>query len=188
MLYKGYTLSVPLYGLHNVYNIIAAVALAEEFDIGPEEIKEGLCNFENIPGRSQIIKNGWIIVDDTYNANPLSSRYALESAAQVFAEKRKIAVLSDMKELGSSSESYHREIGKQVFLSGFEMLCVWGQMSDCYIDGARRAGMDRTQLLKFSDKIEMIEYLKACVTEKDMLLVKGSRSMKMEEVVNALRS
>jgi len=186
LVYKSEMLSVPLYGIHNVYNIIAAIAVAEELEIDFSVIRNALSGFKNIDGRSQIIDRGYIIIDDTYNSNPLSSRYALESVSKIYTGKRKFAVLSDMKELGESSGSFHRSIGKLVAELGFDRMFVWGDMAQSYADGALKSGMSKNNITVFSMKQDLIACVLETVSADDVILVKGSRSMKMEEITDAL--
>jgi UDP-N-acetylmuramoyl-tripeptide--D-alanyl-D-alanine ligase len=184
--YNNIHYNVPLYGLHNVYNVLAAIATAEILGIESDIIKEAFLSFKNIDMRSQIINSGCIIINDTYNSNPLSARYALTSLKEIFPEKRKIAILSDMKELGDSAGYYHSEIGKQVYLSGVELLLTWGEFAQEIAAGARKSGMTDIQSKHFSKKNELIDYARKNIHDDDVVLVKGSRSMKMEEVVEAL--
>lgn len=188
IVYKGEVLTVSLYGIHNVYNVMGAVALAEHYGLNLNEIKKGLESFENIDGRSQIIDRGYVIINDTYNSNPLSSEYALKSVAEIFPERRKIAVLSDMKELGSSAPDLHKDTGQSVFENGFDLLCVYGDMMDSYLEGAARAGVNGTRAQGYDAKEDIVAFLSENLTDNDVVLVKGSRSMKMEEVVNSLLS
>ena len=184
--YHGEEFKLPVYGKHNIYNALAVIAVAYELGIEAILIKEAFLNFKNVDMRSQVIDKGYIIIDDTYNSNPLSSRYALESLQEIFGERRKIAVLSDMKELGELSRSYHKELGKQVYEYGFDVLCTWGEMAADIADGARTAGMKDEDVRHFNSKEELIEVILNNLTKNDVLLIKGSRSMKMEEVVEAL--
>ncbi len=184
--YRSIEINVPLYGFHNIYNIMAAIGVAEEFDADLSSIGDPMKSFKNVEGRSMVIDRGYIIIDDTYNSNPLSSKYALESAGKIFCDRRKIAVLSDMKELGALSGSLHHEIGREVVKNGFQKLVVWGDMAGAYIEGAVESGMKRGDALMFADKNELIDYLNKNISESDVILIKGSRSMKMEEVVDGL--
>ena len=186
VIYRGEPVTVPLYGIHNVYNVLAAIAVAAELGIGPAETGKALSDFSMVGGRSSVLRKGFIVIDDTYNSNPLSSRYAIESVREVFPRRRKIAVLSDMKELGGSSARLHSEIGSLVARSGFDRLLVWGEMSGEYRRGAIKSSMKEENVQCFADKQELTGCLKNMIDENDVVLVKGSRSMKMEEVVRAL--
>ncbi len=186
VLFRGVEISAPLYGIHNVYNVMAAIAVAAEYGVGPEAVRDSLAGFVNVDGRSQIIDRGFLVINDSYNANPLSLRYALRSTAEIFPERRKIAALSDMKELGEAARRCHTECGAAVKENEFDMLLVWGDMAGYYAEGARGAGFDPGRIQRFETKDEMSRYLLTIADENDVILVKGSRSMKMEDVVSAL--
>lgn len=190
---KGVTISLdgigyylPLYGIHNVYNAVAAIAVARHFDVNAGIVRDALASFQNIDMRSQIIEKEYVVINDAYNSNPLSSRYALMSAAAVYAGRRKIAVLGDMKELGAESARYHRETGQAAAECGFDMLVAVGDMARHYADGATGAGMPVDCVQAFQTRSEAISYLRGTLRERDVVLVKGSRSMKMEEIADAL--
>ncbi len=184
--FRGVEIAVPLYGIHNVYNIIAAVAVAVEYGIEPAAIAGALAGFVNVDGRSQIIDRGFIVINDSYNSNPLSLQYALQSTGEIFTDRRKIAVLSDMKELGDTAQRYHTECGRAVYENKFDMLLVWGDMAKYYAEGARQAGFDNDRIRQFGTKDEMSRFLNTVADENDVILIKGSRSMKMEDVVRSL--
>ncbi len=184
--YKGRRISVPLYGRHNVFNLIAAIAVAEIAGVDLGDAAAKLSSFENVGGRSEVIDRGYIVINDTYNSNPLSSLYALESVCDVFPEKRKIAVLSDMKELGEVAGLYHMKVGEFVAARNFYQLLLFGEMSEYYMKGASAAGMNPDKIKIFESKDQVAEFLLSGLCQKDVVLVKGSRSMKMEDVVNRL--
>jgi UDP-N-acetylmuramoyl-tripeptide--D-alanyl-D-alanine ligase len=184
--YGGEEIAAPLYGLHNVYNLMAAIAVAREYHIGPSEISPALAGFVNVDGRSQVIDRGFIVINDCYNSNPMSLVYALRSAGNIFPERRKIAVLSDMMELGEFARAAHLEGGRAVAENGFVLLLTWGDMARYYAEGAAEAGLDPDRIKQFASKDELARHLKGILDENDAVLVKGSRSMKMEDVVNAV--
>ncbi len=183
---NGVEITVPAYGFHNVYAVIATVTVARILGIPLIKVKEALHNFTPVAMRSDIKKGRCTIINDCYNANPLSMEYAYKSASMVFPDKRKIAVVSDMKELGSFSKDLHFEAGKKLHDSGFSQVLVWGNDARYIADGAIAGGLDHTQVKVFDSKEELIAFLRDFVTHDDVVLVKGSRSMKMEEVVHAL--
>jgi UDP-N-acetylmuramoyl-tripeptide--D-alanyl-D-alanine ligase len=186
VVYKKETVSVPLYGKHNVYNILAALAVAEILNIKISRAAEALSGFVNVGGRSEIIDREYTVINDTYNSNPLSSLFALESVCEVFPGRRKIAVLADMKELGESSCVYHVKVGEFAGARKFDHLLLYGEMAEYYEKGALSAGINSSAVKIFDSKEEIAVYLKEYLKEKDVVLVKGSRSMKMEDVVNRL--
>ena len=184
--YHNEIINIPLYGIHNLYNVIASIAVAEELGVDISLIKNALSDFRNVGMRSNVINRGYIVIDDTYNSNPLSSKFALKSVSEIFPERRKIAVFSDMKELGDSSKAYHIETGELVFKNGFDILCAWGLMAEDIVKGARDAGMEMGSAIFFTKKNELIDYILSSIDINDVILIKGSRSMKMEEVVDAV--
>ena len=186
VVYKNETVSVPLYGKHNVYNILAALAVAEILNIKIPLAAAALSKFENVGGRSEIIDREYTVINDTYNSNPLSSLFALESLCEVFPGRRKIAVLADMKELGESSCLYHVKVGEFAGSRKFNLLLLYGEMAAYYEKGALSAGMDSSSVKIFDSKEGIAVYLKGFLIKEDVVLVKGSRSMKMEEIVNRL--
>jgi len=186
VVYKKETVTVPLYGKHNVYNILAALSAAEMLNIKVSQAAEALSNFVNVGGRSEIIDREYTVINDTYNSNPLSSLFALESVCDVFPGRRKIAVLADMKELGESSCVYHVKVGEFAGSRKFDHLIFYGEMAEYYEKGALSAGMNSSAVKIFDTKEDIADYLKGYLKEKDVVLVKGSRSMKMEDVVNRL--
>jgi UDP-N-acetylmuramoyl-tripeptide--D-alanyl-D-alanine ligase len=185
--YNNDEYAVPLYGIHNLYNALAAMAAALELGVEANIIKDAFIDFKNIDMRSQIIADKeYTVINDTYNSNPLSAGYAVKSLQEIFSGKRRIAILSDMKELGSTSKHYHTQLGKQVGLSGIEMLFTWGEMAENIALGAKESGMKNGSAVHFKIKSELINFAKNNLNKDDVILVKGSRSMKMEEVVEAI--
>jgi UDP-N-acetylmuramoyl-tripeptide--D-alanyl-D-alanine ligase len=160
--------------------------VAREFRIGPSVIGPALAGFVNVDGRSQVMDRGHIVINDCYNSNPMSLVYALRSAGMIFPERRRIAVLSDMKELGEHARTAHLECGRAVAENGFDMLLVWGDMARYYAEGAAGAGLDPDRIRQFGTKDELSRYLNGILDENDVVLIKGSRSMKMEEIVRAV--
>lgn len=184
--YEGVALTIPAYGFHNVYAATATVAVARVMGIPLVKVKEALHEYTPVAMRSDIKKRRCTIIDDCYNANPLSMEYAFISASKVFPDRRKIAVLSDMKELGKLSRDLHFTVGEKLKASGFSYVFVWGNDAQYIAEGAVAGGLDHTQVTVFDSKDELIAFILQFINEDDVVLVKGSRSMKMEEVVNAL--
>ncbi len=184
--YGGHDLRVPLYGIHNVYNILFAIAIAEYEEIPLPEVSDAMANFQAVSGRGIVLERDFSIVDDTYNSNPLSSEMALRSVAEVFKGRRKFAVLADMKELGQRTECYHFEIGRISGELGFDFLCVHGEMASAYRLGAINGGVSEDNIMVFEEKSEIGDFLLKNLEKDDVVLVKGSRSMKMEEVVEII--
>ena len=178
-----FELSVP--GTHNLYNALAAIAVGEAFRVPKADIAKALKAFHATNMRMEFRKgNGFKIVSDCYNANPSSTRMALQTIGNMNVRGCRIAVLGDMLELGKASREMHREIGKLVPEMNFDLLLAVGEDAKEYVKGAKEGGLE--QAFHFDSVQDVIEFLGEVVCEGDVLLVKGSRGMHMEQVVDAL--
>ncbi len=172
-------LHVP--GAHQIYNVLAAVAVGHHLRIDADRIRTALENYTTTGRRMRIFEHeGKTIIDDTYNANPDSMRAAINTLASISSD-RKVAVLSDMLELGSFSEQLHREIGSYLKSTKIDAGFLWGSQSRYTYEAAK--GMDVNY---YENKNELATAVKKFVKSGDAILVKGSRGMKMEEIVEAL--
>jgi len=181
-----FQLSVP--GIHNLYNALATIAVATLMHVPKTAMVSGLANFRASKMRMEIHRcRGFQLVADCYNANPSSMKMALETVGSVDSAQRRIAVLGDMLELGEQSSALHREIGARVPQMNFDLLCTFGDESKQIQAGAQGAGMTAEQTRHFAKRSEMVEFLQGEVQPGDIVLVKGSRGMKLEEVVEGLR-
>lgn len=179
-------LEVP--GLHNVRNAAMAAAVGLHFGISPDNVVKGLRECRNTGMRLNLIETvrGITLINDAYNASPDS----MEAAIRVLASApsgRRFAVLSDMLELGEESEPGHRQVGALAAVCGLDGLFAVGPLSKWTAEGALAAGMQPAAVGHFETKAALIIALKELLSEGDILLVKGSRGMRMEEVVEALR-
>ncbi len=184
--------TVPVYlrafGLHNVYNALAAAAAAFALNVNSGSIQAGLESFTPYDKRFSLEEiDGITLIDDSYNANPGSMKAALETLRELKGNRRGIAVLGDMLELGEFSVSAHEEIGR-VAASCVDKIYVTGEMSDPVARGALNAGMPSASIVKASDHKELLEDLVAELDDGDHVLVKGSRGMKMETIADGIRN
>lgn len=184
--YKNNKFVVPLYGIHNLYNIMCSIACAEELGVSFDQMQKAFSKFKNADKRGQILEKGFIVINDTYNSNPLSLRSGLRSLKEIYNDRNKVAILSDMNELGDLSEYYHKEAGKEVEQNKFTRLYTWGKMAHWIAEGAVSAGMSENSVKHFTNKDELITEVLKQTTLNDVILVKGSRSTKMEEVAESL--
>jgi UDP-N-acetylmuramoyl-tripeptide--D-alanyl-D-alanine ligase len=175
-------LTLPLAGIHNVRNACAAAAVATSLDVSPQDIKLALEALQPVAGRLQPLEgqNGSTLLDDSYNANPPSVVAAAEFLATL--PGKGWFVLGDMFELGDSADRMHREVGAAIQNAGVERLFTLGDMSR---EAAAGFGEGAST---FESVEELIGDLRAGVTDEVNLLVKGSRGMRMERVVDALRA
>ena len=146
----------------------------------------GIEGFRGLPGRLSLrtAPGGVTVLDDSYNANPHSMRAALDTLAQQRAEQRPVAVLADMLELGPEAEALHEELGRDAARHGVELLIAVGPLSFHTAAGARAEGV--RQVLHCDDADGAIRELRALTRAGDLVLVKGSRGMRMERAVQAL--
>ncbi len=174
-------------GMHNVYNSLAAIACARLLGVGYADIRARLAAFSPLGGRMRIVERRSVrFIDDTYNSNPLSLRAALETLAAMKARGRKIAVIGDMRELGVRSEEFHLRAGSMAGRVCDALIAV-GDASAATVTGARRGGR-HGQLFACSTVDEAREVLfgQLCPARGDIVLVKGSRSMEMERILDAV--
>ncbi|MDH7576412.1 MAG: UDP-N-acetylmuramoyl-tripeptide--D-alanyl-D-alanine ligase [Bacillota bacterium] len=176
---------LPLPGRHNVFNALAAAAVGHWFGLMPEEIAQGLAS-ASVTGMRIEVKDGSggsKIIDDTYNASPASVIAGLQLLASVPRKGRAVAVLGDMYELGWYTVQGHREVGRAAGELKVDYLFVVGDYAGEIAQGAREAGMDQERIKVFSDKTAALAFLSEFLEPGDLVLVKGSRAMRMEEIV-----
>jgi UDP-N-acetylmuramoyl-tripeptide--D-alanyl-D-alanine ligase len=173
-------INLPLLGNHNILNALAAAAATLVIGIDLQTIKLGLESIQPAPGRLQlhILPNGVKIIDDTYNANPISLEAAVKTLA-TFAGK-KILVLGDMKELGNEAKNLHQQAGESIKQAGIDYLFTYGDLS------ATSAQAFGEGAYHFNEQEKLVTALKPFLYNQTTILVKGSRSMHMEKVVTGL--
>ncbi len=177
-----------LLGTHNVYNALAAIAVASILGVGMKAAREALAGYRPSSMRlGRLTVNGLEIINDSYNSNPLSMRMALEAIRQYPARARWV-VSGDMLELGSDAPRFHEMVGKLIAASAVEGLVTFGELSKHTLSAAMRGGMDARSLWHCASHDEIAGILKRVTKEGDIVLVKGSRSMKMESVIEKLQS
>lgn len=175
-------------GIHNVYNSLAAVACARILGIGYGDINSRLAAFVPPAGRMRLVEHGNIrFIDDTYNANPLSVQEALATLARMKVAGRKIAVIGDMRELGRFQDSFHHRVGVDA-AKVCDALITVGEASRHAARGARVNGLGEREVFVCATVEEARGVLSRSVRPKgrDIILVKGSRSMGMERLFDAL--
>ncbi|WHZ17728.1 MAG: UDP-N-acetylmuramoyl-tripeptide--D-alanyl-D-alanine ligase [Nitrospira sp.] len=174
-------------GLHNVGNALAAAAVGSVLGLSGSAVAEGLAKFRPAAMRSQIsTTHGVQVINDCYNANPASMKAALQLLAELGHGKRSIAVLGDMLELGVDSKRMHREVGAFLAGQGIGQLLACGVLGRELAEGARQAGMASERILELPDAAAAGIALTSMVRQGDVVLVKASRGMRMEQVVDTL--
>ena len=186
-------------GLHNVRNALAAIAVALKLGISPAVSKKGLAEHEPLSGRGNIIKsNGLTIIDDTYNASPDS----MKTSVQIIGEmrggtepiNRRFVVFADVLELGEYAETEHYKVGEYIKIynkenteNKIDYLITVGKDSEQIGLGINSENLETNPVTRhFSTNVEASDYLKSLLKKGDAIVVKGSRGMHTEEIVNAL--
>ncbi len=172
--------NLPLLGQHNIMNALAATAAALAINISLDAIKQGLENVKPAPGRlrKHILENGVQLIDDTYNANPASVNAAIHTLAALPGTN--ILILGDMKELGTHAKQLHFEIGQIAREAGIHHLFTFGDLSSA----ATQALGNHAQ--HFTERADLLSALQKHLKNNVNILVKGSRSMRMEKIVAEL--
>ena len=187
------TLAVP--GTHNVHNAAAAAAICTAAGVDEACIVKGLTLHQSVDKRMQFMNlpGGLRVLNDSYNANPSSMAAALKTVVSFGTDCRKIATLGDMLELGDNAVSAHREVGRLAAELGYDMLAVTGEFSPEVAIGAREGGMAKDQVVILADTVAVADWLyhmliSGRLSEGDWLLVKGSRGMRMENILVELQN
>ena len=175
---------IKIVGLHHVYNAMAAAAAAFAAGMDIKTISEGLSVFRPFSGRMEMVKlsNGAYLLDDSYNANPVSVREALMTLKDLKSNHSAYVFLGDMLELGAQADEMHRKIGMLMATIGVSALFLQGNFSDVTAAGAIEGGMAAENIFFLSAEDKNIDYLRKHLKKGDWILVKGSRRTKMEKI------
>ena len=176
--------TIPLIGRHNVSNALAAVAVADSLGLKPAEINDGFSTLTPTKMRFEMSElKGCTVINDAYNASPASMIAAINTMANM-PQKRKVAVLGDMLELGDSAEDGHRSVGKRLAEQKFAAVIAYGKLAEYIADEAHKNGVDAKCVATHEDAADEAAKFVAPGTA---ILFKGSRGMKMELVIDLLR-
>ncbi len=173
--------TVPSVESHMVANALCAAAIGETLGMTSEQIKHGVESYKTVGSRSNIIrKNDITIIDDCYNANPTSVRASVSSLAKFSG--RKVAIIGDMKELGTNEKELHFETGKFIFDKGIDKIVAVGNLSKHLFDGANENGF------YFETVEQCIDNISDIIKKGDTVLIKASHSMHFEKIVEKLNN
>lgn len=179
---KKEIIEVPVQGEHNISNALIAIAVGIELNISLEDIKKGIQEFKLTKNRMDILeKNHKTVIDGTYNASVDSMKSSIDVLANY--KKRKVAILADMLELGDYSQQLHEEVGSYVASKGIDILVCVGKEAKYIYQKARESMKD---VYYFESNQEVIARLDELLKEDDVILVKGSHSMNLKEVVEKI--
>jgi UDP-N-acetylmuramoyl-tripeptide--D-alanyl-D-alanine ligase len=176
---------LPVPGIHNVYNALAAISVGLEFGMSLEQVQPVLETFRPHSKRMEVLNLGSLrIINDCYNSNPESLTAALDVLENMFAAGKKIVVLADMLELGAVAESEHRNIANLLAQLQINHVLGFGPLTEVLIRELKTVSeMDARH---FADKTELVHFLKTIIAPGDLILIKGSRGMALETVLNDL--
>jgi len=184
----AYEVALPLPGRHQLMNALAAAAVGVAMQVPVTAIVAGLQSYRGMYGRMAVKRGqgGVVLLDDTYNASPQSMQAALQCLGQTRVTGQRLAVLGDMLELGDEALPLHEEVGVLVAQSGVHHLLTLGPLAQHIAQGARRAGMAATRIHVTTQPEDVVTQLKTLMRPGDVILLKGSRGMAMERLVDAL--
>ncbi len=180
---------LPAIGRHHLTSALLTVAAARELAMSDAEIVAALREFQPAPGRCQKLSLGpWTVIDDTYNANPASVLAACQTLRDWEGGRQRVLVLGDMLELGPQAAAFHEQVGEAAAQCGFDRVIAVGTYAAAVAGSARRHGMDAGCLGACRDLETALVLLDLWLEPEDVVLVKGSRGMRMERVVDHLRA
>lgn len=177
------TTRTRLLGRHNLYNVLAAATLARFIGVDCERVGAAIAAFEPYKGRFRpgTSPRGFTVVDDSYNANPASMEWAIDTLSALPCNGRRIAVLGSMKELGEKERHYHQELGRSLNRSSLSLVILLGEeMKAAFHE------LNNGRARFFQDKGALIDFLSSEVGRGDLVLVKGSRALGMDKIVEGL--
>lgn len=185
---NGESFHLPVLGRHFLNAAAIAVAIATELGLEVEQIQAGLSRFQPVDGRCAPKTIGpWTVIDDTYNSSPRSMHAACRLLADwPDPQARTILVVGDMLELGKSARAYHRQLGGYISGANIDFLLTHGEFAQVVASSAIKRGMAAHQIA-VCESLETLELILDCwLKPHDVILVKGSRGMKMERIVEWL--
>lgn len=188
-LLDGQQYHIPVFGRHHLTNVLCAVAIGRELGITGAVLAESLAEFQPVVGRSQVRRIGsWTVIDDTYNASPMAFSAAVQALSEMptSSTARRIIVAGDMLELGTAAPAEHRLLGESIGQGRADRLFVTGQFADDVARGAISAGMSPHGIAVAQDWDTLLLLLECWLEPEDVLLVKGSRGMRMERIIDWL--
>ncbi len=174
---------IPIPGHHMVYNALAGALVGQEFGLTPDEIKAGIEALVPVSGRNNLIEtDSLMIIDDCYNANPVSTKASLDVLS--LADSRKVAVLGDMFELGENETQLHFEVGAHAAQKNIDLVICIGTLSANTARGAENTG---AKVMHFEKKDDFLAQAKNVLNKGDAVLVKASNGMAFSEIVDKLK-
>jgi UDP-N-acetylmuramoyl-tripeptide--D-alanyl-D-alanine ligase len=181
---------LPLLGQHNISNALAAIAVGATLEVPWERIREAVGEMKPEKMRGEVIRfrEGFSVIDDTYNSNPKALTEMIRFLGRLEDVPRKIVVAGEMLELGPEGGELHRACGREAARIGASMIIAVQGTAREVLEGAREGGMDAARLQFVPDAVQAGELLARTVQKGDVILMKGSRGVKLEQALNTLRA
>jgi len=181
---------MPVPGRHNVQNALAAIAAASVLGASADDVREALAAFQPLAQRSEILTlpMGVVLINDCYNSNPLAMENMLETLANWPGARRRIVVAGEMLELGPTSPELHRAVGRKCREAGVDWLIAVQGHAEFFLQGAEEAGLPLDHMMFFANPLFAAQFCRAVLQPGDVVLVKGSRAVHLEKVVEYLQS
>jgi len=179
---------VAVSGKHQLYPILAAIAVGKHVGMHEKDILAGVANYQLPPGRGCLIegRNSTTILDESYNSSPIAATAALETLSEIAEKRRKVAILGRMNELGPEAEKYHRKMGEAA-AKKVDLLITVGEYANFVVEGAEKAGLAKAKIQEFRSPMELSAQLDSLIQAKDFILVKGSQNgVRLERIVKQL--
>jgi UDP-N-acetylmuramoyl-tripeptide--D-alanyl-D-alanine ligase len=189
LIYKGEEMKLPILGLHHVSNVLAAIAVARVLDVPYPAVKAQIESY--VPDNNRMgIENvqGVTIVNDAYNANPVSVAGALETITTMKVTGKRVVVLGDMLELGDKAPEYHQQLGRKLALCHPDRTIVAGEFADVVRKAAVEAGLEPQAIDVIQEIDEIVDVLNKLLLPGDLLLLKASRALQFEKIDNGLKA
>lgn len=189
---------IPLPGEHMLYNALAATAVGTLFGLSTAQIKEGIHDVEAVGGRSHVIRTDRLtLIDDCYNANPVSMKAALDllhmtevsdmpEESDLQTDVRKVAILGDMFELGVDEAALHREVGVYAARKNIDVIICVGKLCKNMYDGAKSVDNGKAAIYYYADREALFIDISGIIHDGDLVLVKASHGMHFEEIIEKL--
>lgn len=186
---EGIEINIPVAGYHMVYNAMAAAAVGKELGLTTEQIKNGIKNLKTISGRNNILKgNGYTVIDDCYNANPVSMKASIDVIDTAIG--RKVCILGDMFELGENEKQLHYEVGEYLAGKSVDVLITVGELSKMIAKGVSDIQSKQNniscKIYSYDTKDALFKELSQLIQEGDNILVKASHGMNFTEIIKKL--
>ncbi|MGE6632100.1 UDP-N-acetylmuramoyl-tripeptide--D-alanyl-D-alanine ligase [Bacillus sp. NPDC077027] len=186
---EGYSQAflIPVLGKHNVKNALAAIAIGQHFQLTEKQIAQGLMQTKLTGMRLELFQtdNGITVINDAYNASPTSMKAAIDLVGDMDGFANRILVLGDMLEMGEEEQSYHRDLGRYIQPKYIDFVLTYGDLGAFIAEGAKET-FEEDRVFHYLEKAELKKKLVQLAGAKDVILVKASRGMRLEEVITDL--